>query len=69
MPFKNLPLNLFFAETTFLGLKVNRKTFFVVILNGIFELAFNIRVFSLRENYSCNYKKYLFEKPNVSVLK
>ena len=56
MCFKNLPLNFFFAETTILRLKVNCKTSFVVILNGICVPALNIRVNTLRENYSCNYK-------------
>ena len=33
------------------------KTFFVVVLNGICLLiALNVRVKTLRENYSCNYK-------------
>ena len=60
MPLKNLPLHLFFAETTVLRLKVNCHTFFVVILNGIFVLAVDIKVNTLRENYNAtintNYK-------------
>ena len=56
MFFKNLPLSFSFAESTVLRLQVNCKTFFVVILNGICQLALNIRVKTLRENYSCNYK-------------
>ena len=58
-PFKNLPLNFFFVEAAVLRLKVNCKTFFVVILNEICVLALNIRVNSLRENYSRNYKNRL----------
>ena len=54
MFFKNLPLSFSFAESTALRLQVNCKTFFVVILNGICVLAINIRVKTLRENYSCN---------------
>ena len=52
MPFKNLPLNFFCAETTVLRVKVNFKTFYVVILNGICVLGLNIRVNTLgmREN-------------------
>ena len=42
MPFKNLPLNFFFAEAAILCLLVKCKTFFVVILNGICVLALNI---------------------------
>ena len=57
MPSKNLPLNLFFAEPTVLLLKVNCKTFLVVILDGICVLALNSRVNSLRENCSCNHNK------------
>ena len=35
VPFKNLPLSFAFAESTVLRFKVNCKTFFVVILNGM----------------------------------
>ena len=59
MFFKNLPLNFSFAESTVLRLQLNCKTFFVVILNGICLPALNIRVKTLRENYSCNYKHQL----------
>ena len=57
-PRKNLPWSYSFAESTVLRLKVNCRTFFVVILNGICLLDLNIRVNTLRENYSCNYKHY-----------
>ena len=43
----------------YLCLQVNCKTFFVLILNGICLFALNIRVKTLRENYSCNYKHQL----------
>ena len=59
MFFQNLPLSFSFAESTVLCLQVNCKTLFVVILNGICLLALNIRVRTLRENYSCNYKHQL----------
>ena len=59
MSFKNLPLSFSFAESTVLRLQVNCKTFSLVILNGICLLALNIRVKTLRENYSCNYKHQL----------
>ena len=48
------PLSFSLAESTVLRLQINYKTFFVVILNGICLLAVNIRVKTLRENYSCN---------------
>ena len=59
MFFKNLNLSFSFAESAVLRLQVNCKTFFVVIVNGICLLALNIRVKTLRENYSCNYKHQL----------
>ena len=43
VPFKNLPLSFAFAESTVLRFKVNCKTFFVVILNGVCLLVLNIR--------------------------
>ena len=52
MFFKNLPLSFSVAESTVLRLQVDCKTFFVVIVNGICLLALNIRVKTLRENYS-----------------
>ena len=51
------PFEFSFAESTVLRLQVNCKTFFVVILNGICLLALNIRVKTLRENYSYNTQK------------
>ena len=56
MLFKNLPLSFSFAESTVLRRQLNCKTFFVVILNGICLLTLNIRVKTLSENFSCNYK-------------
>ena len=53
------PMSFSFAESTVLRLQVNWKTFFVVIMNDICLLALNIRVKTLRENYSCNYKHQL----------
>ena len=47
--FKNLPLSFSFAESTIFRLKLNCKTFFAVILNGICLLALNIRVNTLRK--------------------
>ena len=41
----------------------------VVILNGICLLALNIRVKTLRENYSCNYKHQLKRLKNKLKLK
>ena len=59
MFFKKFPLSFSFAESIVLGLQVNCKTFFVVILNGICLFALNIRVKTFRENCSCNYKHQL----------
>ena len=53
------PMSFSFAELTVLRLQVNCKTFFVVIMNDICLLALNIRVATLRENYSCNDKDQL----------
>ena len=57
--FQKLAFEFSFAESTVLSLQENCKTFFVVILNGTCLLALNIRVKTLRENYSCNYKHQL----------
>ena len=57
--FQKLAFEFSFAESTVLRLQENCKTFFVVILNGTCLLALNIRVKTLRENYSCNYKHQL----------
>ena len=57
--FQKLAFEFSFAESTVLRLQENYKTFFVVILNGTCLLALNIRVKTLRENYSCNYKHQL----------
>ena len=50
MPFKNLPLSFSFAGSTVIRHKVNCKTVFVVILNGVCLFAVNIRVNTLRED-------------------
>ena len=42
--FQKLAFDFFFAESTVLRLRVNCKTFFAVILNGICLLALNVRV-------------------------
>ena len=57
--FQKLAFEFFFRWINHSRSSGKLQTFFVVIVNGICLLALNIRVKTLRENYSCNYKHQL----------